>query len=67
MRFLHLNGKERNDLNASSVEELVLELQLLAPTLLVEYNGLALHRKEWSTTFLQSGDRIELLHIVAGG
>jgi sulfur carrier protein len=67
MKFLHLNGEERNDFNASTVEELVIELKLPPPTLLVEHNGIALHRKEWSATFLQSGDRIELLHVVAGG
>jgi thiamine biosynthesis protein ThiS len=35
--------------------------------ILVEHNGLAVHRHEWAARGLAEGDRIELIHVVAGG
>jgi thiamine biosynthesis protein ThiS len=34
---------------------------------LVEHNGLALHRSEWPAALLAEGDRIEILQVAAGG
>lgn len=33
----------------------------------VEYNGEILHRQFWNQTYLQSGDRLEIVTIVGGG
>lgn len=33
----------------------------------VEYNGEILHRQYWESTYLQSGDRLEVVTIVGGG
>lgn len=66
MKTLTVNG-EPHQSAATTVTDLVAELPLPAETLLVEHNGLALHRSEWPKTPLQSGDRIELLRVAAGG
>lgn len=33
----------------------------------VEYNGEILHRQYWDETYLQGGDRLEIVTIVGGG
>jgi thiamine biosynthesis protein ThiS len=67
MKSLRLNGEVRNNIKASTVEQLVHELGLPSSTLLLERNGMVLHRKEWTTTFLQPDDSIEFLCITPGG
>lgn len=63
--MIFLNGEKREIL-AGTIRELVEELKLPAPVLLVEHNGLALRRDEWAHT-IQAEDRIEIIRIVAGG
>ncbi len=63
---LVLNGKE-HEVAASQVEELVAELGLPLAAALVEHNGTALLRSEWTRTNLQGGDRVEIIRMVAGG
>jgi len=63
---LVLNGKDR-EVNATQVEELVAELGLPLAAALVEHNGTALLRSEWSATTLRDGDRLEIIRMVAGG
>jgi sulfur carrier protein len=62
-----LNSEPREITRARNVGELIDELGLPAPSILVEHNGLALRREEWSSRSLAEGDRIELVRIVAGG
>ena len=62
-----LNGERREIARAANVAELINELGLPAPAILVEHNGLALRRDEWPGHALAEGDRIELVRIVAGG
>ncbi len=64
---LWLNGEARDYTDASDVAALVAQLPLPAPTLLIEHNGTALRRDEWSTSTLRDGDQIEVISIVAGG
>ena len=62
-----INGEARQIARARNVAELIDELELPAPAILVEHNGLALRREEWPARLLAEGDRIELVRIVAGG
>jgi len=63
---LILNGSER-EVRATQVEELVAELGLPLAAALVEHNGTALLRSEWSAAQLHEGDRLEIIRMVAGG
>jgi thiamine biosynthesis protein ThiS len=36
-------------------------------SIVVEHNGLAVHRHEWPERPLAEGDRIEFIRVVAGG
>ena len=64
---ISLNGERIDARGARSISELVSELALAPQTVLVEHNGEALHRHEWEERLLGENDRIELLHVVAGG
>jgi thiamine biosynthesis protein ThiS len=66
MITLHINGEQRHTLSVS-IDELMKELSLPAPLMLVEHNGKALHRSEWVTVTLSEGDRLELMKVAAGG
>jgi len=65
--MVFVNGESREISAAKNVAELVTELGLPAPTLLIEHNGAALTRSEWPLAALADGDRVELLRVTAGG
>lgn len=62
-----VNGEAREIRKARNVAELLAELGLPPPALLVEHNGLALRREEWPARPLAEGDQLEFIRIVAGG
>lgn len=62
-----LNGEHRTIGQAHTIAELVTELRLIPATLLIEHNGVALHRNEWNSRALDEGDRLEFVRVVAGG
>jgi len=64
---ISLNGETVDAREAKTIAELVDCYQLPPESILVEQNGLALHRHEWSERSLSQGDRIEFIRIVAGG
>jgi sulfur carrier protein len=64
---ISLNGEVEDARSARTVQELVERLGLHPKTVLIEHNGTALHRREWSERGLTEGDRIEVLRVVAGG
>ena len=61
-----VNGQPR-DTDAADIAALVAELGFAKGTVLIEHNGIALRPAEWEERALQSGDRIELLRLAAGG
>ena len=62
-----INGENADARGAQTVQELVDRFELPSQTVLIEHNGLALHRREWRNRGLAEGDRIEVLRVVAGG
>ena len=64
---LIINGEPKEVGGIRTLPELIATLKLPAPALLIEHNGLALHRKEWEARPLAEGDRLEILRITAGG
>jgi thiamine biosynthesis protein ThiS len=62
-----LNGESRSVAGITTIATLVRELNLVPATLLIEHNGLALHREEWNSQPVQEGDKIEFIRVVAGG
>jgi sulfur carrier protein len=64
---ISVNGEAKEAHDAGTVAELVERLGLPAQTVLIEHNGMALHKREWPERQIQEGDRIEVLRVVAGG
>lgn len=62
-----VNGESVDPRDAKTVAELIDRYQLPPQSILVEHNGLALHRHEWAERRLTEGDRIEFIRVVAGG
>jgi sulfur carrier protein len=62
-----VNGESVDTPEPQTITELVERYELPPRSILVEHNGLALHRHEWSKRPLAEGDRIEFIRVVAGG
>ena len=65
--IVYINGESKSVEFARSVAAMLEELGLPPTALLVEHNGTALHREEWSNRPISEGDKFELVRIVAGG
>jgi thiamine biosynthesis protein ThiS len=64
---ISLNGENVDARDAEDIAQLVDRFQLAPQTILIEHNGVALHRHEWSQRALRDGDQIEFVRVVAGG
>jgi sulfur carrier protein len=64
---ISLNGETADTREAKTIAELIERYQLQPQSILVEHNGLAVHRSEWTLRTLSEGDRIEFVRVVAGG
>jgi thiamine biosynthesis protein ThiS len=62
-----LNGEQSEARGARTIDELVTRFDLSPEAVLIEHNGLALHRREWPNKSLVEGDRVEFVRVVAGG
>ena len=65
--MISLNGEKIETSGANTIEELVSRFGLPPQAILIEHNGLALHRREWPNKSLAAGDRVEFIRVVAGG
>jgi sulfur carrier protein len=64
---ISLNGEGVDVREAKTIAELIDRYQLPPQSILVEHNGLAVHRHEWAERSLAEGDRVELIRVAAGG
>ncbi len=64
---ISLNGEKADARGAETIADLVEHYQLSPRTILVEHNGLALHRHEWPQRPLTEGDQVEFIRVVSGG
>jgi len=64
---ISLNGQEADARGAQTVAELIGRFELSPDTILIEHNGVALHRREWPQKSITDGDKIEIIRVAAGG
>jgi thiamine biosynthesis protein ThiS len=64
---ISLNGETVDARDAKTIAELIDRYQLPPQSVVVEHNGLAVHRHEWLERSLAEGDRVEFVRVVAGG
>ena len=64
---ISVNGKNTDTGGAVTIADLIQRYQLAPQAVLIEHNGVALHRRQWAQKKLSDGDRIEFIRLVAGG
>lgn len=64
---LTLNGETRDLQTCGTVSNLLASLQLTEKMVLVELNGQAVHRVNFSSANLLDGDTVEIVRMVGGG
>ena len=62
-----VNGQTSESSGARTVADLIENYRLPPEAILIEHNGVALHRHEWIERALDEGDQIEIIRVVAGG
>ena len=67
MAIVTANGKETQATTPCTVEDFLQQLELPPRSVVVELNGEALTPSSFAGKQLQSGDRLEIVRIVAGG
>jgi thiamine biosynthesis protein ThiS len=65
--FVIANGKRADASLPCSLEDFLIAQGLLPRSVVVEHNGEAVAASEFSKRQLNSGDRLEIVKIVAGG
>lgn len=64
---LQVNGETKTCSPQTLLPEYLQAIGLNPRLVAVEYNGEILHRQFWESTYLQTGDRLEIVTIVGGG
>jgi sulfur carrier protein len=64
---ISLNGELADTREAKTIADLIDRYRLPPQSILVEHNGLAVHRHEWAERPLAEGDHVEFIRVVAGG
>ena len=67
MNRIIANGREVEAQTPCSIEAFLLTQRLLPRSVVVEHNGEAVAPSEFPNRQLNSGDRLEIVRIVAGG
>ena len=65
--YVVANGKQLPAPLPMTIEEFLMSQKLLPRSVVVEHNGEAVAPSEFSKRRLNSGDRLEIVRIVAGG
>jgi len=67
MRFIFNGFAEERDGCDLSVQRLLDEVEEDDPAVIVEVNGRFVHRKDFRTTIISDGDKVEFIHPSFGG
>lgn len=62
-----LNGKPKEVAAATTVAELVEQLDLELQQVVIERNGAIIARQDYADTRMHEGDQLEIVHFVGGG
>lgn len=68
MKQIQINGKMMDvSADVDTVEQLVNELELKSPVIIVEHNQVVLKKADYPETKVSTGDQIEFVQFVGGG
>jgi sulfur carrier protein len=66
-KYFLLNGQRYCTEHNLTILELLTYFNYTTSLFVLEYNQLVCNKKNWSTTFIQNNDKIEIVSIVGGG
>jgi thiamine biosynthesis protein ThiS len=64
---LKINGEDRDNISAQTVQELLAELNITVGRVAVEVNLVIVRRTEYEQFSLNDGDVVEIVNFVGGG
>ena len=64
---IQINGEDRDYSHPLSLDRLLVQLGMKADRVAVELNRTIVPRAVWTSTSLNDGDRLEIVHFVGGG
>ncbi len=67
LKHFLLNGQEYSTETTLTILELIQYFSYNTSLLVLEYNNLIYDKKNWSNTFINNNDKIEIVTIVGGG
>ena len=62
-----VNGEVREIETGASLEDLVARIGILNERIAIELNQSVIRKKDWPSTMVKNGDRVEIVHFVGGG
>jgi len=65
MTFI-VNGKEQN-LDVKTLDDLISRYRIDPISVVVEKNGIIVHKDQYAVTSVEDGDRFEIVRFVGGG
>tara|TARA_B100000686_G_scaffold346842_1_gene434307 strand:- start:3743 stop:3943 length:201 start_codon:yes stop_codon:yes gene_type:complete len=65
--LLNINGKEKQLSESKNVAEMVRELEIDLPHFAVALNYDIVPKSQYESTYLNDGDKVEIVHAVGGG
>ena len=65
--IVQVNGEKKELAHDTTLLQLISDLNLKPERVAAELNGLVVPRPAWPITWLNDGDRIEIVHFVGGG
>jgi sulfur carrier protein len=63
----YLNGESREVPDRTDLTRMISLFSLPEKRVAIELNGEVIRRGQWSFTFINCGDKIEVVHFVGGG
>ena len=67
MVTLTVNGKQREIDGPMALIEFLVANKIEPRRIVIEYNGEIIKRERWDEIALKAGDKLEIVHMVAGG
>jgi sulfur carrier protein len=67
VKYFFLNGQKFSVKNDLTILEIIKYFNFSTSLLVLEYNNLICHKKNWNNTIIQTNDKIEIVTIVGGG
>jgi sulfur carrier protein len=64
---LTVNGKQREIDGPMALIEFLVANKIEPRLIVIEYNGEIIKRERWDEIALKAGDKLEIVHMVAGG